>query len=144
MEKEDIYHVREFDRFYTNILQLTDKYHLHTNFTILESRILLEIDRGVNTANQLLNLLKLDKGYISRVLKKLENEGLISKTADKNDLRVKFLELTPNGHETLDEINRRADKQIQSLFKDIDQDEIKTIISAMKEIQSKLINNEKD
>lgn len=142
MEKEDIYNVREFDRFYTNILQLTDKYHLHTNFTILESRILLEINRGVNTANQLLNLLRLDKGYISRVLKKLENEGLLSKTADKNDLRVKFLELTPAGHEALDEINRRADKQIQELFKDVEQSDIKTIISAMKKIQSELVNDD--
>ncbi|WP_125707325.1 MarR family winged helix-turn-helix transcriptional regulator [Companilactobacillus zhongbaensis] len=141
MEKEEIYNVREFDRFYTNILQLTDKYHLHTKFTILESRILLEIDRGVNTANQLLNLLKLDKGYISRVLKKLETEGLLFKTADQNDLRVKFLQLTPAGHEALDEINRRADKQIQELFKNVEKSEIKPIINAMKKIQTELVSD---
>ncbi|WP_125769363.1 MarR family winged helix-turn-helix transcriptional regulator [Companilactobacillus furfuricola] len=141
MEKEDIYNVREFDRFYTNILQLTDKYHLHTHFTILESRIMLEIDRGINTANQLLNLLKLDKGYISRVLKKLENEGLISKTTDQNDLRVKFLQLTPEGHKALAEINRRADNQIQELFQKVDPGQIKPIIQAMKKIQTELIDN---
>ncbi|AKP68237.1 MarR family winged helix-turn-helix transcriptional regulator [Companilactobacillus ginsenosidimutans] len=142
MKKEDIYNVREFDRFYTNVLQLTDKYHLHTQFTILESRILLEINRGVNTANQLLGLLKLDKGYVSRVLKKLENEELITKQADPDDLRIKVLALTDQGHAALDDINHRADDQISSLFKNVEKSEIKHIIDAMKEIQTKLDNND--
>lgn len=138
MKKEDIYNIREFDRFYTNVLQLTDKYHLHTKFTILESRILLEINRGVNTANQLLNLLKLDKGYISRVLKKLETENLITKKADSKDLRIKVLALTEDGNRALEDINQRADNQIDKLFSNVSESEIPEIIEAMKKIQTKL------
>ncbi|MCH4008774.1 MarR family winged helix-turn-helix transcriptional regulator [Companilactobacillus sp.] len=138
MKKEDIYNIREFDRFYTNVLQLTDKYHLHTKFTILESRILLEINRGVNTANQLLSLLKLDKGYISRVLKKLETENLITKKADSKDLRIKVLALTDDGKQALEDINQRADNQIDKLFSNVSESEIPEIIDAMKKIQTKL------
>lgn len=138
MKKEDIYEVRTFNRFYTNILQLTDKYHLHTQFTILEARILLEIDNGLNTANQLLNLLKLDKGYISRVLKKLENDGLIIKANDPKDLRIKILTLTDKGYQALTDINHRADNQVARLFQELDDSTISDIISAMKKIQSEL------
>lgn len=138
MRKEDIYDVRNFNRFYTNILKLTDKYHLHTHLTILEARILLEIDYGLNTANQLLNLLKLDKGYISRVLKKLEKEQLIQKDSDPKDLRIKILTLTPKGHQALDKINHRADDQVAKIFDELNEEQVNDIIKAMKKIQSEL------
>lgn len=138
MKKEDIYSIREFDRFYMTVLRLTDKYHLHTHFTILESRLLLEINRGNNTANQLLKVLKLDKGYISRVLKKLENEQLITKQTAESDLRIKVLALTSSGKTALKEIDRRADEQISDLFKDVDSTDIAQIIAAMQKIQTEL------
>lgn len=138
MQKEDIYNVREFNRFYTSILSLMDKYRLDTKYTILEIRIMLEIDRGVNTANRLLNVLKMDKGYISRVLKKLQKEGLLSEEIDPTDLRIKLLSLTPDGYKTLVDVNKRADNQIEDIFKDVNQTEVDEIISAMKRIQSSL------
>ncbi|MQS51927.1 winged helix-turn-helix transcriptional regulator [Lactobacillus salsicarnum] len=138
MKQSDIDKIRQFDRFYTNVLKLTDKYHLHTHYTLLEARILLEINAGTNTANQLLTLLKLDKGYLSRVLKKLENDKLISKEVDPNDLRIKKLILTNDGHAALNVINSRADSQIEGLFANVPSEDINNIIKSMEEIQNKL------
>lgn len=135
MNKENINQIRKFNRSYTRMLRLTDKYHLDTHFTLLESRIFLEIDRGVDTANQLLDLLQLDKGYLSRVLKRLKSEGLLIDARDENDGRVKKLKLTTEGELALKEDNRRADAQIETLFSEMPEAELLKIIKDMQEIQ---------
>jgi Transcriptional regulators len=139
LDKKEIYRIRKFNRFYTRILKLTDKYHLNTHFTILDSRILLEVDRDVNTANQLLQLLHLDKGYVSRVLKRLKDNDLLYEIRDEKDKRIKLLKLTDKGQEVLEDINERADDQIIQIFGKIPPQDIEKIIVDMKEIQN-LIN----
>lgn len=136
MDKENIDQIRKFNRSYTRILRLTDKYHLNTHFTLLESRIFLEINRGVDTANQLMELLQLDKGYLSRVLKKLKNEGLIVDVRDEKDRRIKKLKLTIKGKLALEEDNHRADMQIENLFSKIPDEELVKVIKDMQEIQA--------
>lgn len=136
MNAEDIKEIRRFNRSYTKVLRLTDKYHLNTHFTLLESRIFLEIDRGVNSANQLMELLQIDKGYLSRVLKKLKNDGLIIDVRGENDRRVKKLQLTDTGKAALLEDNRQADQQVENLFERIPKVELDCIIKNMREIQA--------
>lgn len=136
MNAENIYQIRKFNRFYTRVLKLTDKYHLNTHTTILESRILLEIDRNVNTANQLLQLLYLDKGYLSRVLKKMKHDGLLLDVRADHDKRIKELQLTAEGKAMLTDINERADDQIRNLFMDIPPEQLEKIIQDMNEIRS--------
>lgn len=135
MDVENIKEIRKFNRSYTRILKLTDKYHLNTHFTLLESRLFLEIDRGVNTANQLMELLQIDKGYLSRVLKRLKNDGLIDDIRGDGDRRVKTLQLTVKGEAALEEDNRRADQQIENLFARIPETELKKVSDDMKEIK---------
>lgn len=136
MDAEDIYQIRKFNRFYTRFLKLTDKYHLNTQSTLLEARILLEIDRNVNNANQLLGSLHLDKGYLSRVIKKLKNDGLVVDDRDDTDKRVKNLQLTTKGQAVLTEINEHADAQIINIFSKIPADQLPKLIEDMNEIQN--------
>lgn len=134
MNIENIRAIREFNRSYTKILKLTDKYHLNTHFTLLESRILLEIDRGVNSANQLMLLLHLDKGYLSRVLKKLTKDDLIQDARDSIDKRIKTLQLTDQGKKALEIINQRANQQVENLFANIPEEKLQSLIKDMKDI----------
>lgn len=134
MNIEDIRAIREFNRSYTKILKLTDKYHLNTHFTLLESRILLEIDRGVNSANQLMLLLHLDKGYLSRVLKKLTKDDLIQDLRDSTDKRIKTLQLTDQGKKALETINQRANQQVENLFANIPEEKVQLLIKDMRDI----------
>lgn len=139
MDADKIYEVRKFNRFYTRTLQLTNKYHLGTGLTVLESRLLLEIyENKLQTANDLVSFLDIDKGYLSRVLKSLEKRGYIEQTVDDLDKRSKLLGLTELGRSTLEIINKRADQQIDQLFSKLSEQEMEQVISAMDFIRQKV------
>jgi DNA-binding MarR family transcriptional regulator len=72
--------IREFNRFYTRLIGLLDGHLLDSNYSLAEARILYEIYTGKQiSASQIVSTLNMDKGYVSRILKKFEKEGLISK-----------------------------------------------------------------
>lgn len=136
MNSEAIKQIRAFDRFYTRIFRLTDKYHLHTTLTLLEARILLEIgEHHRDTASRLIQELTVDKGYLSRVLKRLEEQGLLQQTPDVSDKRTKRLALTPTGQEQLNLLNQRADDQVAALFAGLTADETQHLLTAMQYVE---------
>ncbi|MBV4433874.1 MarR family transcriptional regulator [Clostridium tyrobutyricum] len=71
-----------FSRFYTNILGLLDQSVLDSSYSITEVHIIFEINEiDKCTANNLINKLGVDKGYLSRILNHLkedEKEELIN------------------------------------------------------------------
>ncbi|WP_261809868.1 MarR family winged helix-turn-helix transcriptional regulator [Levilactobacillus humaensis] len=137
MNSQDIHQIRAFDRFYTQTLHLTDKYHLQTTLTLVEARLLLEIgENGRNTAIQLVQELRLDKGYLSRLITRLETNGLLQRTPDERDKRAKVLSLTAAGRDQLALINQRADDQIRRLFVDLTPEETQRVITAMQVIEN--------
>ena len=136
MRQADIYQIREFNRFYTRILKLADKYHLNTHFTLLEARILIEVNRGVGQTAELTQLLQLDKGYLSRILKKMEDQGMVIREKEATDRRFKTLRLTTQGQQALETIDNRADEQVIRLFGALPPEELQAILRAMNRIQT--------
>ncbi|TLQ14642.1 MarR family transcriptional regulator [Lentilactobacillus parafarraginis] len=136
LDAQTIKQIRDFNRFYTKILHLTDRYHLETQFTLLESRILIEIDQGMTSANQLGQFLNLDKGYMSRILRRLKDDDILVEKPHDQDKRIKVLNLTAKGAEILAEINQRADNQIQTIFKRIPPKDVDQVVANMAAIQA--------
>lgn len=136
LDGQTIKQIRDFNRFYTKILHLTDRYHLETQFTLLESRILIEIDQGMTSANQLGQFLNLDKGYMSRILRRLKDDDILVEKPHDQDKRIKVLNLTAKGAEILAEINQRADNQIQTIFKRIPPKDVDQVVANMAAIQA--------
>ena len=90
--------VRNFSRSYTKTLGLLNKQILKSPLSLTESRIIFEVNQNHNlTANDLVEILQIDKGHLSRVLKKLISNGLIYRTISKTDKRQKTLSLTDKG-----------------------------------------------
>src|ERR1700688_875960 len=80
--------MREFNRFYTVRLGLLNRRHLDGEFSLTEARILYEI--GANpqiTAATLKAVLRLDAGYISRLLASLANRKFVRQAASAQDGR---------------------------------------------------------
>lgn len=115
--QEKIQAIRAFNRFYTDLLGLLDTHLLKSDYSLAEARILYEIFIGKEiSASDIIQKLKVDKGYLSRILKKLEKQGLVSKKLSAGDGRVSLLSLTPDGLKVFHELNNASDEQIGALI----------------------------
>lgn len=92
--------IREFNRFYTVVSGFLDRTYLDSEYSVTETRILFELlQRKQLRANQLIDMLQLDKGYISRLIRNFERSGVVTRTAAPDDRRTLVIELTKKGQE---------------------------------------------
>lgn len=140
MKKEQINEVRKFNRFYAVVLGILDNRLLETKISLIEGRILFEINETKENciASDIVKRLNIDKSYLSRVLKKLEKNGLIKRQIFTNDNRKFQLCMTDEGRQLLKEINELTDKNVQAIFGNISEKEIEDVINNMISIQKKL------
>lgn len=72
--------IRSFNRFYTAHLDILSQHYLDSEYSLTEIRILYEISESkMITAQKITEILNLDKGYLSRILKRFLKENLIEK-----------------------------------------------------------------
>src|SRR3954469_218214 len=73
--------VRAFNRFYTRRIGLLQRGLLHSPYSLTEVRVLYELAYATSpTATDLGDLLGLDAGYLSRILREFERSRLITRT----------------------------------------------------------------
>ena len=109
--------MREFNRFYTARLGLLNRRHLGGEFSLTEARILYEI--GANsqiTATTLRSALRLDAGYISRLLSSLAKRKLVRQAVSAQDRRERRLTLTPLGEKKVALLNEQSAVQIGAIL----------------------------
>lgn len=131
--------IRSFNRFYTNILGLLNKHILDSDYSLTEVRIMLEIDRAAGcTANSLIDRLEVDRGYMSRILKRFESNGLITKESSASDARKTLLQLTVQGKQLLSELEAKSDRQVRGLIRNLPEEQQKKLVASMKYIKDSL------
>ncbi|AKG36453.1 MarR family winged helix-turn-helix transcriptional regulator [Paenibacillus durus] len=131
--------IRQFNRFYTNILGLLDKHVLNTGYSFTEARVILEIGFLEQCiANHLVEKLDIDRSYMSRILAKLSKDGLIIKENSALDSRTSLIRLTAEGTALFNQLNEKSDEQIVRLLQRLSQKEIKELHTSMLTIQKKL------
>jgi DNA-binding MarR family transcriptional regulator/GNAT superfamily N-acetyltransferase len=133
--------VRDFNRFYTNILGLLNAHILDSSYTLTEVRILLEIKKTVNcTANTLISKLSIDRGYMSRIIKRFESNGLIIKEGSPADNRISLLYLTQKGKEVMAKLEDKSDEQVKNLIKHVSKNDQRKLVEAMKYIKNTVLD----
>ncbi|MBK5460226.1 MarR family winged helix-turn-helix transcriptional regulator [Peribacillus sp. TH27] len=131
--------IRQFNRFYTNILGVLDKHIFDTGYSLTEARVVLEIGMMEQCiANNLVDKLEIDRSYMSRIINKLSKDGLVIKENSTSDNRTSLIRLTPKGMTLFNQLNERSDEQLVRLFQGLSQNEIKEIHASMMFIQKKL------
>ena len=139
---EVVRQVRAFNRFYTDVIGLLDKHLLHSAYSLAEARIIYEIYTGKSVrASHIMAVMHIDKSYLSRLLKKLEKDGLIAKKASDQDARAVLISLTGKGISEFEILNQASDRQITGLIKNLGMDEQEMLVSHMQSILNILQKN---
>jgi DNA-binding MarR family transcriptional regulator/GNAT superfamily N-acetyltransferase len=135
MVSDEIQHVRRFNRTVTQrIGALSDEY-LSRQRPLGASRLLWEIAADGSDARSLRARLDLDSGYLSRLLRMLENEGLVTVEPHADDQRVRLVRLTDAGHSERAEIGRRSDELAHSLLSPLDASSQQRLLEAMATVE---------
>lgn len=141
-DAEQVFAIREFNRFYTARLGLLRKKYLDGEFSLTEARILYEIGLSSEpTASTIGDIIGLDAGYISRILAHLTKRKLILQTPSKFDGRKKILTLSKTGLKKLAELNEQSAQQIQRLLHPLSAAERDLIIASLSRVRS-ILNRE--
>ncbi|WP_329264159.1 bifunctional helix-turn-helix transcriptional regulator/GNAT family N-acetyltransferase [Streptomyces pseudovenezuelae] len=132
--------VRAFNRFYTNVIGALDySRRLYAPYTLTESRVLYELAHSPRTdAADLRTALSLDAGYLSRILNRFEQDGLIERTASDRDPRRRRVALTSRGRETAALLAERADESVGALLATVPSADRPRLSEAMRTVRTLL------
>lgn len=135
--------VREFNRFYTRQIGLLQEGLLSSPFSLTEVRIMFELtERSGCTATDLADLLRINHGYLSRILRRFQSLGFITKKRSAKDGRQLQLMLTKKGHRTYAPLDRRASSEVQTLLTHLSEQDVLELLAAMNTIRRLIGHNE--
>ena len=131
--------VRRFNRFYTRQIGLLNEGLLESPFSLTDVRVLYELaHRDQATAVGLCKELGLDAGYLSRILRSFEKQGLIEKKDSPLDARQCLLSLTRKGRKVFNPLDLRSNEQVGELLGRLSPVKQENLIHAMHTITAVL------
>ncbi|BBD08654.1 bifunctional helix-turn-helix transcriptional regulator/GNAT family N-acetyltransferase [Desulfovibrio ferrophilus] len=130
---------RRFNRFYTRILGLFSPRLMGSGQTLVEARILYELwqQPGLSSAD-LMRLLDMDRGQLSRVIAGLCRQGLVLKKETHAGRRAIPLNLTPQGLRVMKELDLMSSRQAEGLLSSLGAAGRKRLAQAMGEVEALL------
>lgn len=127
--------VRSFSRAVTlRVGTLTDRF-LGRDRPLGEARLIFEIGPDGCDVRELRSRLDLDSGYLSRLLRSLERQGLIKVIPLESDRRSRQALLTPTGLDELAELDQRGDDFALRLLDPLSESERQRLVTAMAEVE---------
>jgi DNA-binding MarR family transcriptional regulator/GNAT superfamily N-acetyltransferase len=131
--------MRQFNRFYTQKIGLLEGSRLYDPFSLAETRVLYELaHRDRVTASDLARDLGMDAGYLSRMLRGFEKQGLVTRRAASEDARQSLLRITAAGRRAFapqEEVSRRV---LRPLLEKLPPAERARLVAAMETITTLL------
>lgn len=131
--------VRRFNRTASRFIGALNDHYLGRDRPLGEARLLFEIGAGGADVRDLRARLDLDSGYMSRLLRSLERQGLIALPEKAGDRRVRCARLTRTGRAELKILNRRSDALAQSMLDPLTEDQREKLVAAMNEVERLLV-----
>jgi DNA-binding MarR family transcriptional regulator/GNAT superfamily N-acetyltransferase len=130
--------IRQFNRFYTRRIGALDPY-LGSPMSLTDVRVLYELaHREVAVASEIGRDLGLDAGYMSRILRRFETEGWLTREPHPRDARQSVLRLTEAGHAAFAPLQQKSREEAASLLAPLAPAQRQQLVQAMGTMQSLL------
>jgi len=130
--------IRWFNRFYTRQIGVLGKAYLNSAFSLTEVRLLYELaHRDGVPAAELGRDLDLDAGYLSRMLARFRQRGLIARRGGE-DARERRVFLTAKGRSSIASLEKRARDGIVRMTEHLAPEDRQSLTGAMRTIEQLL------
>jgi DNA-binding MarR family transcriptional regulator/GNAT superfamily N-acetyltransferase len=139
MEPDMIGQVRSFNRTVTQRAGALSDAFLSRGRPLGQARVLWEIGPAGRDVRLLRSRLDLDSGYLSRLLRSLENDGLVAVEQSQADGRVRTARLTARGRAERAELDRRSDEVATSILEPLSARQRIRLVAAMAEVERLLV-----
>lgn len=127
--------IRRFNRMYMQKIGILEEQIFGSAFSPAELRVISEIGvQKETTASALARDLKMDNGYLSRILQGFEQKGLITKERSKEDARQYKIVFTPKGQQVNDDAMGEAQKIMLNIVAPLPVEDQIRLVAAMSTI----------
>lgn len=135
MDETQVEQVRSFNRAVTRRIGALDGDYLGRGRPLAESRLLFEVGRAGADIRELRARLSLDSGYLSRLLRSLEAQGLAVSRRSADDGRARRVTLTRKGVSEVATLDRRSHDFAASLLETLGPARSERMVAAMAEVE---------
>ena len=131
--------VRAFNRFYTRELGVLGQRLLESPFSLSEARVLYELAHRDSAAAKEIGIeLDLDTGYLSRIVQKFDDDGLINRKPLPTDRRQHQLKLTAKGRQAFAKLDRSSHEDVAKMLRSLSETDRRRLTAAMATIEDLL------
>ena len=123
--------LRRFNRTYTQRIGALDESFLGTGRPLGVSRLLFEIGPDGAGVRELRERLALDSGYLTRLLRRLEDEGLVAVSPDPDDRRRRTAALTAAGRRAWGQLDDRSEELARRLVEPLTDRQRERLVDAL-------------
>lgn len=140
---KDVEKIRKFNRYYANTLGRIDQEIYNGDFPLTEARVINEIyARSGCTATEVREALGIDRGYMSRIIQRFEEDKIIIKKQSVEDKRQYQLFLTKYGEEIHQRLVEDANREVSKMVQGISKAELSTLVNSMEKIENIFSNDQ--
>ncbi|WP_019014704.1 bifunctional helix-turn-helix transcriptional regulator/GNAT family N-acetyltransferase [Elioraea tepidiphila] len=130
---------RRFTRFYTRHLGVLREGLLDSPYPLTEARVLYELAQAPDLgAADLARRLGLDAGYLSRILRRFETDGLLAREPVPEDGRRATLRLTEAGRQEFAVLDAASRGQVRGLLARLPDAARRRLVAAMRTVEALL------
>lgn len=132
MQEKAVDKIREFNRFYLPEFDLLGNRYLGSQYSAAEARTLFEIymHDGCSAAS-IAKTMRLDKSYMSRIIRSHENSGYLIRTVSAADNRSYELHLTESGISAVKTFIARSNDQVGARIQHLTDADCRRLIAAL-------------
>jgi DNA-binding MarR family transcriptional regulator/GNAT superfamily N-acetyltransferase len=133
---DEVSAIRAFNRFWTQQIGLLQAGLVDTPYSLTEARLLFELAQREST--DLRGALRLDAGYLTRIVGRLKDAGLITAERSPDDGRRQVIRLTGQGRAEFGTLDARSSEATASMLEGIAAADRRRLVAAMATIEDTL------